>query len=353
MFRNVYKQKRILITGHNGFKGAWLCFWLKSLGSELCGYSLFPDREWVHFSNLDVSMKSVCGDVCDYTKLKQTFDDFQPQFVFHLAAQPLVRESYKTPRETFAANFMGTVNVLEACRHTASVEGAVVVTTDKCYANSDTRRQAFTENDPMGGADPYSASKGAAELAVASYRSSFSMNIASARAGNVIGGGDWASDRLIPDLVRAAIRNENLILRYPAAVRPWQHVLEALSGYLVLGEKLLTEKKTYASGWNFGPLDMEAYTVLDIIKMAQKQWDIVQYSIDSVKPYAPEAAYLTLNCARAEKELAWRPVWNTEEAVAHTINWYRAWYEKKEMLTGADLDAYIASAKNAGLDWVL
>ena len=353
MFHDVYKNKRVLITGHNGFKGAWLCYWLKQLGAELCGYSLLPDSEWLHFSHLNLPVKSVCGDVCDYAKLKQIFDEFQPQMVFHLAAQPLVQESYRTPRETFSANFMGTVNVLEACRHTPSVEGTVIVTTDKCYANSDTRREAFTENDPMGGSDPYSASKGAAELAVASYRTSFGMNVASARAGNVIGGGDWACDRLIPDLVRAASEGRNIHLRCPNAVRPWQHVLEALSGYLLLGEKLLTDGKSYASGWNFGPLYMEIYTVLDIIKMAQKQWNIVQYSVEKDQSFAPEAAYLTLNCNRAEKELAWRPIWNTEDAVRYTINWYRAWYEKKEIMTGADLNFYINAAENAGLDWCL
>lgn len=353
MFHDVYRNKRILITGHNGFKGAWLCFWLKQLGAELCGYSLHEDREWLHFSRLNVPMQSVQGNVCNYPALKRIFDDFQPQFVFHLAAQPLVRESYRTPRETFAANFMGTVNVLDACRLTPSVEGAVIVTTDKCYANSASRRQAFSEEDPMGGADPYSASKGAAELAVASYRTSYDLNIASARAGNVIGGGDWACDRLIPDLVRAASDGNELLLRYPGAVRPWQHVLEALSGYLLLGEKLLTSGKAYASGWNFGPLDMEAHTVLDIIRMAQSQWNEVRYRVDAAQDHAPEAAYLTLNCARAENELQWRPVWNAESAVSHTINWYRAWYEKNELLTMSDWNDYISAAENAGLDWTL
>lgn len=355
MFSSLYHGKRVLVTGHTGFKGSWLCAWLHRLGAVVAGFALPPDQEPNHFSLLKTPLRSEIGDIRDYEKLKTFFAGFQPEIVFHLAAQPLVRVSYRQPRETFDTNVMGTVNLLDACRFTPSVRAVVVVTTDKCYANPETGRP-FTEDDPMGGYDPYSASKGAAEIAAASYRSAFfstpvSPALATARAGNVIGGGDWALDRLIPDLVRAASQGKSAEIRFPNAVRPWQHVLEALSGYLTLGAALLSGGKTFASAWNFGPVEAESHTVGDIIKIAQSEWDKIVFCTDEDPDLPHEAAHLLLDCHKAQKLLHWRPVWNTEQAVRRTIRWYRDFYEHGTIITSADLDAYCASARRAGLEW--
>ena len=355
MFRDLYHGKRVLVTGHTGFKGSWLCAWLHRLGAEVAGFALPPDQTPDHFSRIKTPLRSEIGDIRDYEKLKAFIAAFRPEIVFHLAAQPLVRVSYRQPRETFDTNVMGTVNVLDACRVTPSVRAVVVVTTDKCYANPETGRP-FTENDPLGGYDPYSASKGAAEIAAASYRSAFfsssgSAAAATARAGNVIGGGDWAADRLVPDLVRAASEGKTAEIRFPNAVRPWQHVLEALSGYLTLGAALLSGGKTFASAWNFGPVEAESYSVGDIVKIAQTEWDKIRFRADENPDQPHEAAHLLLDCHKAQEQLHWRSVWNTECAVRQTIRWYREFYEHGNLVTLSDLETYCESARQAGLEW--
>lgn len=355
MFRNLYRGKRVLVTGHTGFKGSWLCAWLHRLGAEVAGFALPPDQHPDHFSLLKTPLQSGIGDIRDYEKLKTFFAGFQPEIIFHLAAQPLVRVSYRQPRETFETNVMGTANVLDACRFVSSVQAVVVVTTDKCYANPENGKP-FTEDDPLGGHDPYSASKGAAEIVAASCRSAFfsspeSPAIATARAGNVIGGGDWAEDRLIPDLIRAASLGRSAEIRFPNAVRPWQYVLEALSGYLTLGAELLSGGQTFASAWNFGPVEAESYTVGDIIKIAQTEWNKIDFCADETPDQPHEAAHLLLDCNKAQTRLHWHPVWNTEQAVRRTIRWYRDFYEQGKLVTSADLDAYCASARQAGLEW--
>jgi CDP-glucose 4,6-dehydratase len=287
--------------------------------------------------------------------------------VFHLAAQPLVRLSYEKPVDTFEVNVMGTVNVLEAARrvygrtqsgyrdsgHRLSI---ICITTDKCYENRETSHP-YREDEPMGGYDPYSCSKGCDELLIASYRRSFfgtpdsPVWVASARAGNVIGGGDWALDRLIPDLIRAAAAGKAAEIRSPNAVRPWQHVLEALSGYLTLGAALLSGGQTFASAWNFGPLEAEAFTVGDIIAISKSEWNKISCRADENTDQVHEAARLLLDCRKAQKLLRWQPVWNTERAVRRTVRWYREFYENGNLITLSDLESYCADAREAGLEW--
>ncbi len=355
MFQGIYRNRRVLVTGHTGFKGSWLCAWLNSLGAEVGGLALKPDQTPDHFSLLKTPLHSEICDIRNAEEVKRILKDFQPEIVFHLAAQPLVRASYREPRGTFETNVMGTVNLLDACRFTPSVRAVVVVTTDKCYANPENGKP-FTEDDPLGGYDPYSASKGAAEIAAASYRSAFfgsadSPAIATARAGNVIGGGDWAQDRLIPDLIRAAAAGKAAEIRSPNAVRPWQHVLEALSGYLTLGAALLSRGQTAASAWNFGPLEAESFTVGDIIGIAGSEWNKISCRADENTEQVHEAARLLLDCRKAQKQLRWRPVWNTERAVRRTVRWYREFYENGNLITLSDLESYCVDARKAGLEW--
>lgn len=271
LFCGVYKKRKVLITGHTGFKGSWLTFWLSQMGADVLGYALEPDTNPNHFSMLDLPIASVIGDIRDIEHLTRVFDRFQPEIIFHLAAQSLVRRSYDDPAETFKTNVIGTVNIFEACRRTSSVRAVINVTSDKCYENREWL-WGYRENDPMGGYDPYSASKGCAELVTSAYRNSF-FNLAeydrkhytllaSVRAGNVIGGGDWAKDRIMTDIMEAVSQGEKLYIRNPRATRPWQHVLEPLSGYLLLGQKLLEGEKEFAEAWNFGPNDDGAISIV-------------------------------------------------------------------------------------------
>jgi len=357
MFQGVYQGKRVLVTGHTGFKGSWLCAWLHRLGAEVAGLALPPDQTPDLFSLLKTPMRSETVDIRNAGEVRRVLTDLQPEIVFHLAAQPLVRTSYREPRETFETNVMGTVDLLDGCRFTPSVRAVVIVTTDKCYANPENGKP-FTEDDPLGGYDPYSASKGAAEIVAASYRSSFfdsesAPAVATARAGNVIGGGDWAQDRLIPDLIRAAAAGKEALIRFPDAIRPWQHVLEALSGYLTLGAALLAGGKAFASAWNFGPLEAESFTVGQVIDMAKSEWSRIRYAADTRREQPHEAGHLRLNCAKAREQLRWTPVWNTETAVRRTIGWYREFYEHRNIVTDADLEAYCADARKAGREWAL
>jgi CDP-glucose 4,6-dehydratase len=332
----LYKKRRVLLTGHTGFKGSWLTMWLQNLGAEVLGVSLAPPSSPSMYETLRLA-ESTRGrhlDINDYAVLYAAFQEFQPEIVLHLAALSLVRPSYKDPRSTLHTNIMGTANILEACRQTPSVRSVVIVTSDKCYRNNEWV-WSYRENDPMGGHDPYSASKGCAELITASYIKSFfaqqqyglahNVAVASARAGNAVGGGDWGADRLIPDCFRALCGNESIHIRYPSAVRPWQHVLDCLCGYLLLGARLFAEGPKYGCGWNFAPMDMgDIWTVERVVKFICGLWGNGRYVADSsAQPH--EAHMLCLDCTKANIELGWHPRWRVAEALRKTTEWYRAW----------------------------
>jgi len=332
-----WRDKRVFLTGHTGFKGSWLCLWLSSLGATVTGYALEPptDPSLYELAGVGKLVSSVIADVRDLERLKAEMAAFAPEIVIHMAAQPLVRDSYKVPVETYAINVMGTVHLLEAVRACPGVRAVVNVTTDKCYENREWV-WGYRENEPMGGFDPYSNSKGCSELVTSSYRSSFfnpqrysehGVALASARAGNVIGGGDWAADRLIPDIIRSLLAGEAVRIRNPHAIRPWQHVLEPLSGYLTLAQKLYEEGAGYAEGWNFGPADSDAWPVERIVQRMCRQWGTeARYEIDRGE-HPHEAHYLKLDCSKARSCLDWSPRWNLEKALDTIIAWtesYRA-----------------------------
>ncbi|MDD3118054.1 MAG: CDP-glucose 4,6-dehydratase [Victivallales bacterium] len=360
MFDNIYSGRRVLITGHTGFKGSWLALWLRELGAEVCGVGLPPDGEHNHWLLLQLPLRSEVADICDLAALRRIWMDFQPEMVFHLAAQPLVRLSYREPVATFQTNVIGTVNVLEACRQTPSVRAIVAISSDKCYENREWV-WGYRENDPMGGYDPYSASKGCSELAVAAYRRSFFLPaayggdhrvlLASGRAGNVIGGGDWAPDRLVPDLMKAAAAGSEAVIRAPGATRPWQHVLEPLSGYLALGQQLLRGERGFAGGWNFGPAADGVVTVGDAVAGLARHWDAIRPRFRPSTDGPHEAGLLRLDCAKARYELHWHGVWTAEETFARTAQWYKHFYRDHQLDTAADLAAYIAAARKQELAW--
>ena len=337
MFSDFYDGKRILITGHTGFKGSWLSLWLSHLGAKVCGYSLEPPTRPSLFKAVNVAdkiEKSVIGSILDRDTLQKTFDDFKPEIVFHLAAQPLVRLSYAEPVLTYETNVIGTLNVLEAARRCSSVKAFVNITTDKCYENKETGK-FFEEDDRFGGYDPYSSSKGCVEVMSASYRRSFLQGengyaMATARAGNVIGGGDWALDRLVPDCIRSIHNGMKIEIRNPDAVRPWQHVLEPLSGYMLLGEKLYTEGKEYAEGFNFGPNENSVLTVADVVQKIVGYYgkgEVVVHKHDDLH----EVGLLTLSIKKAARVLGWKPSLTAEEAIEGTVEWYRRFYAGEEM----------------------
>ena len=333
--KNTYKGKRVLVTGHTGFKGGWLTLWLKSLGAEVCGYSLSPNTNPNLFAaaNISKDIKSVIGDILDTDTLNKAFAKFQPEIVFHLAAQPLVRLSYSEPVKTYTTNVIGTLNVLEAARKTNTVRAFVNITTDKCYENMEVNRP-YKEEDPFGGYDMYSSSKGCAEILSSSYRRSFLQEggyaLATVRAGNVIGGGDWALDRLVPDCVRAIETNQTIEIRNPNATRPWQHVLEPLSGYLLLGHLLLSEGQKYAEGFNFGPNSDSVLTVSEVAKQVIKNYGKGIIKVHK-KDNLHEANLLTLDITKAKKVLHWIPSLTAEQAIEKTVAWYKNFYEGKNM----------------------
>ena len=355
LFGGVFNGRKVLVTGHTGFKGSWLCLWLSRLGARVLGYSLPPPTDPNHHSLLGLPVESVVGDVRDAEALNAAFARFRPEVVLHLAAQPLVRLSYQEPALTFETNVMGTVNVLDACRNHDSVRAVVVVTTDKCYENREWV-WSYRENEPMGGHDPYSASKGCAELVVASYRRSFFDKdgrtcLASARAGNVIGGGDWAADRLVPDMAKAAAAGRTTPVRNPAAVRPWQHVLEPLSGYLHLAWRLLEGRRELADAWNFGPDEGGMITVGELADRLAAEWRAIKWEAKREGQVPHEAMILKLDCSKARSLLGWRPVWDAEKMLRRTAGWYRRHYEEGHVASLEDLAAYVADAHALGLPW--
>ncbi len=314
----------MLVTGHTGFKGAWLSLWLQRIGANVAGFSLAPATKPSLFelANVARDMRSEIGDVRDLEHLSRFVSDFRPEIIFHLAAQSLVRPSYVDPVETFSTNVIGTVNILEAARQCEFVRAIVNVTTDKCYENLE-REEGYREDEPLGGHDPYSSSKGCAELVSSSYRRSFSLRVASARAGNVIGGGDWAEDRLLPDMMRSFVAGESVSIRNPASTRPWQHVLEPLHAYLLLAQKL-HDDSAFAEAWNFGPDDSDAKPVNWLADHVCNLWgDSARWSNDAEPNQPHEAGFLRLNCDKAKGQLGWLPRMNIEAALLWTVEWYR------------------------------
>lgn len=336
-----WQGKKVLLTGHTGFKGSWLSIWLHSMGAQVVGYSLAPPTSPSLFELADIAkdMISIIGDIRDFPHLQKVFAEYQPEIVIHMAAQALVRYSYIEPVETYSTNVMGLVNLLEAVRSTRGVKAVVNVTTDKCYENREWI-WGYRESEPMGGFDPYSSSKGCAELVTAAYRNSYfhpekckehGVAIASGRAGNVIGGGDWADDRLIPDIMRAIIEGKSVNIRNPLAIRPWQHVLEPLSGYLILAQKLYEEGEAYAEGWNFGPNDDDAKSVQWIVEMLTQAWGEGSSWVEDGGEHPHEAHYLKLDCSKAKSRLGWHPRWNLEEALEAIVEWQRAYIDGKSI----------------------
>jgi CDP-glucose 4,6-dehydratase len=360
MFGGIYAGRRVLVTGHTGFKGGWLSHWLLQLGANVRGIALAPQTTPNLFDllNLQERAESHLIDIRDADAVRSCMRDFRPEFVFHLAAQPLVRLSYQEPKATWDTNVGGTVNVLEAVLGTPSVQSCLVVTSDKCYDNKE-QIWGYRENDALGGHDPYSASKGATELVVASYRRSFfsdnkTCHIASARAGNVIGGGDWANDRIVTDFVTRVVSGRALELRNPQATRPWQHVLEPLSGYLDIAARLFSsEGKNYAEAWNLGPSDQSVTTVHDLATRLVAEWGQGSVSVCSQVNQPHEAGLLKLDCSKAQHRLGWHGVWDVDKTVKRTVEWYRAYYEKSDVvnITDKQIENYSADAKNAGLAW--
>ena len=324
-----WKNKKVFLTGHTGFKGAWLSLWLQSMDAVVKGYSLEPNTTPNLFTEAYVgnNMESEIGDIRDLNQISKSMLDFNPDVLIHMAAQPLVRYSYKNPIETYSTNVMGTVNVLDAARKCSALKAIVSVTTDKCYENKEWE-WGYRENEPMGGHDPYSSSKGCAELVTSAYRRSFfssedTASLASARAGNVIGGGDWAEDRLIPDILRAFEKSEPVIVRNPLSTRPWQHVLEPLSGYLVLAQELFLNGDNFAEGWNFGPKDEDCKPVSWILDQMVKSWGgDVSWSLDkNNNPH--EAGFLKLDCSKASNRLKWNPKWNLQLTLKSIVDWHQ------------------------------
>lgn len=356
-----FKGKRIFITGHTGFKGSWLCLLLANLGADVIGYSLAPPTtpslyDLAHIVDL---FPSYDADIRNAERLAAAMSESKPEIVFHLAAQPLVRDSYKIPLETYATNVMGTVHVLEAVRYCPSVRAVVNVTTDKCYENQE-RSWGYRENDRLGGFDPYSNSKACSELVTAAYRSSYfhpqayekhGVAIATARAGNVIGGGDWATDRLVPDIIRAALAGEVVRIRSPYSIRPWQHVLEPLCGYLTLARRLYEDGPEYSEEWNFGPLDSDVKTVEWIVQQICRSWGgPVRFVIDK-GDHPKETHFLKLDCSKAKSRLGWRPRWSLGQALQSTIDWVVAYRENADIqkLCLQQIQAYNNSGTSVGV----
>ncbi len=335
-FKDFYQGKKVLVTGHTGFKGSWLSLWLRELGAELSGYSLPTPTDPSLYSILNLNFPETLADINDQAALVKHLQTHQPEIIFHRAAQPLVRESYRNPIGTFQTNIAGIWNLLAAVEQVPSVRAIIVVTTDKCYQNHDLD-QSFSETDPLGGHDPYSASKACVEIICESWRSSFLSSpskavLATVRAGNVIGGGDWAADRLLSDCIRSFVAGKQIELRYPQAIRPWQHVLSALSGYLLLAEKLYTLGGHYAEAWNFGPRPDDRMTVEELVKMSAELWGVPDLVTTFNSNNLHESRLLSLNIDKAVTRLNWSPNWDVQSSLIETINWYKSWHQGVDML---------------------
>lgn len=353
-FGGVYAGRRVLVTGHTGFKGSWLALWLHELGAEVTGIALDPDTTPSHWNLLGLPVQDLRLDIRGAVQLADAVAAAKPEVVFHLAAQPLVRRSYRAPLDTWTTNVIGTANLLDACRGLGGLKAVVAVTTDKVYQNSEWP-WGYREIDALGGHDPYSASKAATELVIDSYRKSFfaddgSPLIASARAGNVIGGGDWSEDRLIPDIVRATARGESVEIRSPHATRPWQHVLECLAGYLMLGQQLLGQQKAFAEAWNFGPEAGDNRTVSEVLAAMRAHWPEFSWHL-STESHPHEASLLYLDVAKARSRLHWSPVWTLDEAIAKTAEWYRTYLAGAGPTSRAQLLEYVGAAKDQRASW--
>ena len=361
MFGNFFKDKKILVTGHTGFQGSWLTLWLKLLGAKVIGYSLPPPTNPSLFESLELEndITHIIADIRNLDELKKTISSNEPNFIFHLAAQSLVRESYEKPIETFSTNILGTVNVLDCIRNSTTIKGCIVYTSDKCYENIGTK-QAYNENDRLGGNDPYSASKASSEIVTTAYRNSFfskitSPRIATIRAGNVIGGGDWAKDRLIPDFVRAVIRKEKIKVRNPEYTRPWQFVLEPLSGILWLAVKMIQESK-YSEAWNFGPSsDSKQFTVKMMLKAISTEWGINESIMEeNTNNELHEDKFLNIDSSKAEKFLGLKLVYNLQETITETVSWYKHFTEQKNEIKNFSIEQiknYTDHAKQLNLSW--
>ncbi|MCT7489208.1 CDP-glucose 4,6-dehydratase [Aliarcobacter cryaerophilus] len=362
LFSGIYKDKTVLVTGHTGFKGSWLVYWLSQMGAKVVGYSLEAPTNPNHIELLELDIISIVGDIRDLDKLNQVFSEYKPDIVFNLAAQPLVRLSYENPIETYETNVIGTLKVLEACRAN-NVKAIVNITSDKAYENREWI-WGYRENDPMGGYDPYSSSKGCADILATSYRNSYfnpkeykkthNTLLATCRAGNVIGGGDWAKDRLITDIMISVSQGKKVSIRNPYATRPWQHVLEPLSGYLHIGQKLLEEKVEFGDAWNFGPSDEGSIAVEEVVQNVKKHWNKIDYEINIDPNQLHEANLLKLDCSKAHILLKWKDVWDSETTFEKTVKWYKAYYEEdKKVLTQIDLESYIKNAKEKNVEWAI
>ncbi len=364
LFQNVFENKTVFITGHTGFQGSWLSLWMHALNANVVGYSLDLPTQPSLFKILELNknITDIRGNINDLSHLRDSISKHKPDFVFHLAAQPLVRLSYEEPIETFTTNIIGTANVLESIRTVSNVKSCVVVTSDKCYENKNIGHP-HVETDHLGGHDPYSASKGGAEIITSSYRRSFfsdndieNANIASVRAGNVIGGGDWAQDRLIPDAIRALSKNESILIRNPNNTRPWQHVLESISGMIWLSARLFKEGSKFSTAWNFGPLSQNSITVREVIEKVVNLWGSGNWnephSSNSEKKH--EAKLLELDSTKANTQLQWKPVYSLNDSISKTISWYKAYYDHQINMNDFTLDQisnYVAKAKEMNIMW--
>ncbi|CAM3610097.1 CDP-glucose 4,6-dehydratase [Arcobacter aquimarinus] len=362
LFSGIYKNQTVLVTGHTGFKGSWLVYWLNQMGAKVVGYSLEAPTNPNHIELLNLDIISIIGDIRDLDKLNQTFEEYKPDIVFHLAAQPLVRLSYENPIETYEINVIGTLKVFEACKYN-NVKAIVNITSDKAYENKEWI-WGYRENDPMGGYDPYSSSKGCADILASSYRNSYfnikeykkthNTLLSTCRAGNVIGGGDWAKNRLITDIMVSVSQGKKVSIRNPKATRPWEHVLEPLSGYLAIGQKLLEEKIQFSEAWNFGSSDEGSITVEEVVQNVKKYWNKIDYEINQDSTQFHEANLLKLDCSKAHILLKWKNVWDSQTTFKKTVNWYKAYYENnKKILTKSDLESYIADAKSKNIEWAV
>lgn len=352
MFDETYRNRRVLLTGHTGFKGSWLALWLKQMGAQVAGLALPPETNPNHWDLLKLDIRQYHTDIRNSDAVTDAVIETDPEIVFHFAAQSLVRRSYRLPLETWETNVMGTANLLEACCKLKNLRAIVVITTDKIYENKESAT-GYREEDPLGGHDPYSASKAATELAVASYRDAFfktSPLVATARAGNVIGGGDWSEDRLIPDLARAQAEGMPLIIRAPNSIRPWQHVLEPLAGYLQLGQKLYEGKQEYQGAWNFGPDDDATLSVSDLLQRLQEKWPEVIWETEQ-SPSFHETNILRLDSSKARQHLQWKPVMTIDEQLDMTAEWYKNLLENGMIMTNSQFDLYLQCAKINNAAW--